>query len=104
MALTQLEKLKLNLGITDDSKDDELNVLLEDVESDVLIWTNRKAIPELLVSTVRQIAVMRYNMQGIEGQTSHTEGGISRSFESLPQSIQGAIIQSRLLKATRYAT
>ncbi|MEK4628105.1 phage head-tail connector protein [Solibacillus sp. FSL R7-0682] len=104
MELTQLDKLKINLGIKDESKDDDLNLILEDSRNDVLIWTNRKEIPVFLESTVRQITTIRYNMQGIEGQTSHSEGGISRSFDSLPQSIQNTINQSRLIKAARYET
>ncbi len=104
MTQTLLDKFKITLGIKNESKDDELNLILEDVKDDVLIWTNRKELPEVLNSVVRQIGVIRYNMQGVEGQTSHSEGGISLSFDDLPQSIQNTIIQYRLLKATRYAT
>lgn len=104
MTQTQLDKFKVSLGIKDDSKDDELNLILEDTKDDVLVWANRKELPTALNSVVRQIAVIRYNMQGIEGQTSHSEGGISRSFDDLPQSIQSTIIQYRLLKVARYAT
>lgn len=102
--LTQLDKLKISLGIKDGTNDDDLNLILEDAQNDVLIWTNRVKIPPILESTVRQIAIIRYNMQGVEGQSSHSEGGISRSFDDLPQSIQNTINQSRLLKAARYAT
>ncbi|MEC1177622.1 phage head-tail connector protein [Metasolibacillus meyeri] len=103
MSQTQLDKLKMTLGISDDTKDAELGLILDDVQDDILTWTNRTELPKMLESTVRQIAVIRYNMQGIEGQTSHAEGGISRSFDSLTQSIQNTIIQYRLLKAARYA-
>ncbi|GLC88698.1 phage head-tail connector protein [Lysinibacillus piscis] len=103
MSQTQLDKLKMTLGISDDTKDAELQLILDDVQDDILTWTNRAELPKLLESTIRQIAVIRYNMQGVEGQTSHSEGGISRSFDVLPQSIQNIIIQARLLKATRYA-
>lgn len=104
MTQSQLDKLKIILGIKDESDDDNLSLILEDAQNDVLIWTNRVEIPPLLESTVRQICVIRYNMQGVEGQSSHSEGGISRSFDDLPQSIQKTINQSRLLKAARYAT
>lgn len=104
MAQTQVEKLKISLGIKDETQNDVLNLLLEDVEADLLGWTNRVTLPSTLESTQRQIAVIRYNMQGVEGQTSHSEGGVSRSFDDLPQSIQNTINQYRLLKAARYAT
>jgi hypothetical protein len=104
--MTQLEKLKTMLGIdlADESKDEALQLLLDDVASDLLAWTNRDTLPIALEPTQRQIAVIRYNMQGVEGQTSHSEGGISRSFEELPESIRSTIAQYRLLKVVRYAT
>lgn len=104
--MTQLEKLKTTLGIslTDTSQDENLNLLLEDVLSDILSWTNRDILPIALEPTQRQIAVIRYNMQGVEGQTAHNEGGVSRSFEDLPEPIRNTIGQYRLLKVVRYAT
>lgn len=104
--MTQLEKLKLQLGIKrdDDSQDDDLMLLLEDVSVDLLIWTNRAELPLALESTQRQIAIIRYNMQGVEGQSAHSEGGVSRSFDDLPMSLQSLINQYRLLKVVRYAS
>ncbi len=102
--MTPLEKLKLQLGIKDIAQDGFLTLLLEDVESDILTWTNRTVLPATLESIKRQIAVIHYNKQGIEGQSSHSEGGISRSFEDLPQSLQSTINQKRLAKLARYAT
>lgn len=104
MAQTQLDKFKIALGITGELKDSELSLILEDAENDVIVWTNRKTLPVQLQSVVRQIAVIRYNMQGIEGQSSHSEGGVSRSFNELPASVQNTLVQFRLLKAARHAT
>lgn len=98
----QLDKLKIQLGINDFTQDDELSLLLEDVERDILTYCNRSELPNALESTQRQIAVIRYNMQGVEGQTSHSEGGVSRSFDELPQSIRNTLNQYRLAKAVRY--
>ena len=95
--MAQIEKLKLLLG--EGVSDDTLSLLLEDAESDVLTWTNRQTIPPGLESSVRQLAVMRYNKIGIEGQTSHSEGGVSRSFADLPADLKQTIGQFRLLKA-----
>lgn len=102
--MNQLVKLKIQLGIKDDAQDGLLQLSLEDIEADILTWTNRVTLPSTLESVQRQIAVIRYNKQGIEGQSSHSEGGISRSFEDLPQSIQTAINQKRLAKLVSYAT
>ncbi|EJW14290.1 phage head-tail connector protein [Paenibacillus alvei] len=100
--MSQLEKLKIQLGIQGESQDKSLTLLLEDVASDLLVWTNRSTLPAVLETTQRQIAVIRYNMQGVEGQTSHSEGGVSRSFDELPPSIKESINQRRLLKVVSY--
>ncbi|MFD1954295.1 phage head-tail connector protein [Paenibacillus thailandensis] len=101
--MTQLEKLKLMIpelsGTTD--QDEALQLLLDDVLSDLLTWTNRTTLPAALEPTQRQIAVIRFNMQGIEGQTSHGEGGVSRSFDELPLPIRQTIGQYRLVKLVR---
>lgn len=102
--MSQLQKLLIQLGIKSNDQDELLQLILDDVEADILNWTNRRTLPASLWSTQRQIAVIRYNMQGIEGQTSHSEGGVSRSFDDLPRSIQNTIGQHRLAKAARYAT
>lgn len=102
MTQTQLDKVKISLGIKDELQDEEILLLVEDTENDVLIWTNRTTLPTALLSVVRQIAIIRYNMQGIEGQTSHSEGGVSRSFDELPKSVVDTLVQFRLLKAARY--
>jgi hypothetical protein len=99
---TTLEKLKIRLEIKDNSKDDLLNLLLEEVEEDLLSWTNRGSLPKGLETTQRQLAIIRYNMQGIEGQSSHSEGGVSRSFDDLPQSIKKTISQFVKAKVLRY--
>jgi hypothetical protein len=97
-----IDKLKIQLEISDDSKDSILGLLLDDVEIDLLTWTNRSKLPTALEPSQRQIAVIRYNMLGIEGQTSHSEGGVSRSFEELPVSVRKTISQFRKAKVVQY--
>lgn len=99
--MSQLDKLKLTLGIKDDTQDDELTLLLEDVATDLLSWTHRIVIPPGLEPTQRQIAVIRYNMEGVEGQSSHSEGSVSRAFEALPADVRQTIVRYRLLKAVK---
>jgi len=102
--LNMLDKLKLALGIEDTNQDDALRLLLDDVRSDILSWTNRTKLPVALYPTVRQIAIIRYNMGGIEGQISHAEGAVSRTFDELPAPIRKTIVAYRQLKLVRYAT
>ncbi|OMF54683.1 hypothetical protein BK138_16120 [Paenibacillus rhizosphaerae] len=96
--MEQLDKLKIMLGIKDSSQDEVLGLLLEDVQADLLTWTNRLELPVGMEPVQRQIAVIRYNMQGVEGQTAHSEGGVSRSFEALPADIKQTVSQYRLIK------
>lgn len=93
--MTPTEKLQILLGVTDPAL---LDVLYEDAVSDVLAWTNRQTIPAGLEPAVRQLAILRYNKVGIEGEISHSEGGVSRSFTDLPADMQQTIGQFRLLK------
>lgn len=98
--MTTLEKLKIALGIppADDTQDPALNLLLMDTETDLLAWTNRAILPLTLEPALRQLAIMRYNKVGIEGQTSHGEGGVSRSFEDLPPSIKQSVSRHVIIK------
>lgn len=96
--LSRLEKIQALLGSSSLEQEALLSVLLEDAEADVLTWTNRQEIPPGLESTIRQLVIMRFNKVGIEGQSSHSEGGVSRSFVDLPADLQRTISHYRLLK------
>ena len=77
--------------------DDLLQAYLDDAQEAILNLTNLDAIPNKLLSTQVELAIIYYNKQGIEGQTAHSEGGISRSFEDIPLSILKKIKSCRRL-------
>lgn len=84
-----VDKLKTLLGITDSAQDNLLEILIDDAKSAVLGYTCRTALLPELEQYVIKLAVVYYNRMGVEGQTSHGEGGISRSFDSeLPESVK----------------
>ena len=93
--LTQLEKFKLKVG--SGVSDDLLQVYLDDAQETILDLSNLDVIPDKLVSTQVELAIIYFNKQGIEGQTSHSEGGISRNFEDIPESIKKKIRAFRKL-------
>jgi len=98
--MEQLEKMKIKLGISlgDTSKDELLSLYLEDAENEILELTHLNTIPDKLLNTQIELAIIYYNKQGIEGQTSHGEGGISRSFEEgIPKEIMKKILAERRL-------
>ncbi len=98
--MEQLKRLKIKLGISleDVTQDDLLNLYLEDSKDTILELTHLKELPTSLNSSQIDLAIVYYNKQGIEGQTSHSEGGVSRSFEEdIPNGIMKKIRSSRRL-------
>lgn len=98
--MDQLNKFKRRVGITpnDTTKDDLLNDYLNDAKEDILELTHLEEIPKNLLSTQVKLAVIYYNKEGIEGQISHSEGGISRSYlDDLPKEDMKKIRSARRL-------
>ena len=83
--MTQLERLKIR--ITENVTDVELEDLLESAKAVIL---SRRfpfgEVPDEIENRYKdlqiRIAVEMFNKWGAEGQTAHSENGISRSFAS----------------------
>lgn len=87
--MTALEKLKIRLGITDESQTEKLTLLLNEAEDMILDLIGRDTLPNRLVSVQTELAVIAYNAQGAEGESSRSEGGISRAFlDGLPADLK----------------
>jgi hypothetical protein len=93
-----LYKLKLLLGPEVAASDELLELLLEQAEEQVLNECNRDDIPPGLDTVVVSLAVIAYNKLGIEGEQSHSEGGVSRGFGSddIPASLRRQMARYRL--------
>lgn len=57
---------------------------LTDSEAAVMNYIGRKAVPAMLDNAVVELTIIAWNKRGAEGESSRSEGGISRSFEDLP--------------------
>lgn len=79
-----LNNIKLLLGLTDDSKDGLLQLLLQQATDQVLAYTNRSDLIAELSSVCDRLTVIFYNRMGAEGEQSRSEGAISQTFETLP--------------------
>lgn len=102
--MTQLERLKLRLNITDTSQDALLEGILEDVEADILAYTNRSELLPAMNSLQIKVAIIEYNKQGSEGMASDSQGGKSQSWiDGLPQDIKSTLTAFRRLKVSNYA-
>lgn len=89
-------KRRLNLKTTD--QDELLRDLLEDAEQFVLSYTGRKVLPDALGGAVIEIACANYNILGLEGASSHSEGGVSTSIDRLPDSLRTQLNMYRVAK------
>ena len=78
--MTELEKLKIRLNITDDIHDDLLNLLIEDAKNEILDYTNRIEINDNMNGLVRELAIIYYNRQQDEGIASRSEGRVRVSY------------------------
>lgn len=92
-----LEKLKRR--IPDAGDDALLNDLLDAAAAQILAYTGRTALPEALEGAQLELAAMLYNRMGMEGERAHSEGGVSRSAESLPERLRRQLNPYRLARA-----
>lgn len=92
-----LEQVKILLGITDDSKDNILSLLIEQATEEALTYTHQTSIDNLLTAIVRMV-VYNYNRIGTEGVDTEGYSGVSFAYSSdYPDNIM------RLLRAQRKA-
>ncbi|MBO5502794.1 MAG: phage head-tail connector protein [Clostridia bacterium] len=89
--------LKRRLSLNAD-QDALLSDLLSDAEMYVTAYTGRAAIPAALDGTVVELAAMQYARLGLQGESSHQEGGVSITVDSLPDSIRQVLNRHRLAR------
>ena len=97
MESLNLTKQKRRLNLDGDSLNGLLSDLLDEAEAFVKGYTRRRAVPEALAPLVCELAAGSYQRLGLEGQQSHTEGGVTLTLEGLSDR------QRRQLEAYRLA-
>ena len=98
----KLAKLRLMLDEGDDTSDAIANAYLEAAEKAVINLAypfgdvSEKTMPEKYEYEQIEIAAYMLNKRGAEGETAHTEGGTSRTFETgdIPISLRARITAS----------
>lgn len=78
-----------------------LNALYEEAEGMILAYTCRRTLPAVLETAAVQMAIVLYNREGTEGETSHSEGGVSRVMDGLPEEIKRQCMPYRLARIGR---
>ena len=66
--MTQLEKLKQLIGITDDTKDFILEFTIERIENAIKDYCNIKEIPEEINNAVLSMGMELYRAENFEGE------------------------------------
>lgn len=84
----------------------ELAVLADDLKDamiDALDYCNRDTIIGNMSSAVKDIYIIRRNTEGVEGETSRSEGGVSQSFEvGIPRKIRSKLNRYRVAKVRSF--
>ena len=102
--MSQIEKIKIRLDITDNGQDILLLQLLEDAEGEMLDYCNRDVLPNKAEPLQRELTIVYYNRLGSEGESSRSEGGISVNYSTeIPENIKSRLNSFRLLKGARVA-
>ena len=97
--MTQAEKLTLLKAMVGESDTEEVLLAYLNIAGSKIInraypyGTEETEVPSRYDFLQCEIAAYLLNKRGAEGQTSHSENGISRSYESadVPESMLGAI-------------
>lgn len=78
----QLERLKKLIDRTD--ADELLAQLLDDAEATALAFMHRTVVPDALITSIGDAALVAYNRLGTEGEQGRSEAGESYRFIELP--------------------
>ena len=92
-------ELGRKLSITGEHPIQVLKDDLKDATVDALDYCNRDTLVGNMSSSVKDLYLFRRNTEGVEGETSRSEGGISQSFEvGIPKRIQAKLNRYRVAK------
>lgn len=97
--MNKLDQLKILLGKQGDNSEDDLLLMLLTLSAQKILDRvypyddSIKEVPSRYATKQVEIAVYLYNKRGAEGQISHSENTISRTYESadVPESLMKGI-------------
>lgn len=85
--MSQLERVKVRLKITGNSEDILIQEFLDSAKSDIMnrrypYGTTETELESQYLTLQVELAIIKYNMMGVEGQATHSENGISRTYSN----------------------
>ena len=87
----KLARLKSILGITASTDDSLLTGYITDAGYFILSVTGQATVPTNLEGAQVDIAAAYYTKRGAEGESSHSEGGVSVTYDALPPALQALL-------------
>ena len=78
--MTILQRVKIKLGITDDTQDEVLTLYIEDAENDFMAYTGWKYVPAAAQYIIEGMVAGKHNSAGNEGLASQSYSGVSESY------------------------
>lgn len=96
-----LERLKRRLPDATQEQESLLKDLIADAGKAICAFTRRDKVPPELEGAQVQLAAVMFNRMGMEGETSHDEGGVVRRAEAMPEDIACLLRPWRLAKAVK---
>jgi len=97
--MDKLAAVKRMVGISDTSQDEIISVYLDISAAKILCRAfpylkNNAKVPTRYEPLQCEIAAYLFNKRGAEGETAHSENGVSRSYESadVPESMLKAVV------------
>lgn len=93
-----LEKLRRRLPDAVNQDDALLNDFIEEAGAFIRAYTRRSTVPAELEGAQVMLAAVFYNRMGMEGETAHDEGSVSREAELVPEDIASQLRPWRLAR------
>lgn len=89
--------------LTDNEISDEiLTQVIQDAAEYACVYTNRATVPDDLIYTVGDLAIVKVNRLGTEGDASRSEAGESYSFEQAPAHVFSLLNKKRIARVGGY--
>lgn len=89
---------KLKRRLPDAADDALLTDLLAEAGAFIRAYTRRDVLPAGLEDAQVRVAAILFNRMGMEGESSHSEGGVSRTADALPADLKVWLNGWRLAK------
>ena len=95
-----LERVKIL--VDEDLSEDLYTQVIKDAADFVCAYTNRAVVPDDLVITVGDLAIVKINRLGTEGERSRSEAGENYSFNDAPANIFSLLNKRRVARVGGY--